>query len=119
VTRRGETLGVYVPTPRKFIKAADQTELREAADRLAAVLSDVDEERHGIQTVATWEGYLRLAHACKYTIQSHMLHARRVIAMDIPIWVFAATAPRELDQTSRSVCHVSEGECLQQAPWLR
>lgn len=44
VTRRGETLGVYVPTPRKSVKAADQAELRAAADRLAAALSDVDEE---------------------------------------------------------------------------
>jgi hypothetical protein len=44
VTRRGETLGVYVPTPRKSVKAADMTELRAAADRLAAILSDVDEE---------------------------------------------------------------------------
>ena len=44
VTRRGETLGVYIPTPRRFVKAADTSELRAAADRLAAVLSDVDEE---------------------------------------------------------------------------
>jgi hypothetical protein len=44
VTRRGETLGVYVPTPRKSVKSADMTELRAAADRLAAALSDVDEE---------------------------------------------------------------------------
>ena len=44
VTRRGETLGVYVPTPRKSTKPADRTELRAAAQRLAEVLSDVDEE---------------------------------------------------------------------------
>jgi len=44
VTRRGETLGVYVPTPRKLVKSADVTELRAAADRLAAALSDEDEE---------------------------------------------------------------------------
>jgi len=44
VTRRGETLGVYVPTPRKPVRSADQAELRAAADRLAAVLSDEDEE---------------------------------------------------------------------------
>ena len=44
VTRRGETLGVYVPTPRKAVKSADLAELRAAADRLAEVLSDVDEE---------------------------------------------------------------------------
>jgi hypothetical protein len=44
VTRRGETLGVYVPTPRKSAKSADQAELRAAADRLAAALSDEDEE---------------------------------------------------------------------------
>jgi hypothetical protein len=44
VTRRGETLGVYVPTPRKSVRSADQAELRAAADRLAAALSDEDEE---------------------------------------------------------------------------
>jgi hypothetical protein len=44
VTRRGETLGVYVPTPRKSIKSADMAELRAAADRLAAALSGEDEE---------------------------------------------------------------------------
>ncbi len=35
VTRRGETLGVYVPTPRRAVKSADLAELRAAADRLA------------------------------------------------------------------------------------
>jgi PHD/YefM family antitoxin component YafN of YafNO toxin-antitoxin module len=44
VTRRGETLGVYVPTRRKRPKAADLAELKAAADRLAEVLADVDEE---------------------------------------------------------------------------
>jgi hypothetical protein len=44
VTRRGETIGVYVPTPRKQAQAADIAELKAAADRLAAALSDVDEE---------------------------------------------------------------------------
>jgi hypothetical protein len=44
VTRRGETLGVYVPTRRKRAKAADLSELRAAADRLAEALTDVDEE---------------------------------------------------------------------------
>jgi hypothetical protein len=44
VTRRGETLGVYVPTPRKGVKSADAGELKAAADRLAAALADVDEE---------------------------------------------------------------------------
>lgn len=44
VTRRGETLGVYVPTPRKAKKSADLAELRAAAERLAAALADVDEE---------------------------------------------------------------------------
>jgi hypothetical protein len=43
VTRRGETLGVYVPI-RKRVKAADLTELRAAADRLAEALADLDEE---------------------------------------------------------------------------
>lgn len=44
VTRRGETLGVYVPTRRKRRKAADLSELKAAADRLAQALADVDEE---------------------------------------------------------------------------
>ena len=44
VTRRGETLGVYVPTRRKQPKAADLSELKAAADRLAEALADVDEE---------------------------------------------------------------------------
>lgn len=45
VTRRGETLGVYVPTPRKAARAADLAELRAAADRLAEALAEVDEEQ--------------------------------------------------------------------------
>lgn len=44
VTRRGETLGVYVPTPRKAVKQAELAELKDAADRLAAALRNVDEE---------------------------------------------------------------------------
>jgi hypothetical protein len=44
VTRRGETLGVYVPTRRKRPKTAELSELRAAADRLAAALADVNEE---------------------------------------------------------------------------
>ena len=44
VTRRGDTLGVYVPTPRKRPKTADLSELKAAADRLAKALADVDEE---------------------------------------------------------------------------
>jgi hypothetical protein len=44
VTRRGETLGVYVPTPRRQTKSADIAELKAAADRLAEALADVDEE---------------------------------------------------------------------------
>jgi PHD/YefM family antitoxin component YafN of YafNO toxin-antitoxin module len=43
VTRRGETLGVYVPTRGKRRKAAELSELKAAADRLAEALSDVDE----------------------------------------------------------------------------
>lgn len=43
VTRRGETLGVYVPTPRKT-RQAEASDLRGAADRLAVALSEVDEE---------------------------------------------------------------------------
>jgi hypothetical protein len=45
VTRRGETVGVYVPTPRRAAKSADIAELKAAADRLAAALTDVDEEK--------------------------------------------------------------------------
>jgi hypothetical protein len=44
VTRRGETLGVYVPTRRKRPKSAEMSELKAAADRLAETLTDVDEE---------------------------------------------------------------------------
>jgi hypothetical protein len=44
VTRRGETLGIYVPTRRKQPRTADISELKAAADRLAAALADVDEE---------------------------------------------------------------------------
>lgn len=44
VTRRGETLGVYVPTPKRHPRTADLSELREAADRLTAALSANDEE---------------------------------------------------------------------------
>jgi PHD/YefM family antitoxin component YafN of YafNO toxin-antitoxin module len=44
VTRRGETLGVYVPTRRKRTPMADPSELKAAADRLAEALADVDEE---------------------------------------------------------------------------
>ena len=44
VTRRGETLGVYVPTRRKRPRSADLSELKAAADRLAEALADVDEE---------------------------------------------------------------------------
>jgi PHD/YefM family antitoxin component YafN of YafNO toxin-antitoxin module len=45
VTRRGETLGVYVPTRRKRTKTAELSELKAAADRLAKALADVDEEQ--------------------------------------------------------------------------
>jgi PHD/YefM family antitoxin component YafN of YafNO toxin-antitoxin module len=45
VTRRGETLGVYVPTRRKRSKTADLSELKAAADRLAQALANVDEEK--------------------------------------------------------------------------
>ena len=44
VTRRGETLGVYVPTRRKQPKTAELSDLKAAADRLAKALADVDEE---------------------------------------------------------------------------
>lgn len=44
VTRRGETVGVYVPTIRKHSKTAEFSELKAAADRLSEALSDIDEE---------------------------------------------------------------------------
>ena len=44
VTRRGETLGVYVPTRRKRTKAVDVSELKAAVERLSQALADVDEE---------------------------------------------------------------------------
>jgi PHD/YefM family antitoxin component YafN of YafNO toxin-antitoxin module len=44
VTRRGETLGIYVPTRRKWRKTAELSELKAAADRLAETLADIDEE---------------------------------------------------------------------------
>lgn len=44
VTRRGETLGVYVPTPRKGVKSADLGELKAAAERLATALAGMSEE---------------------------------------------------------------------------
>ena len=44
VTRRGETLGVYVPTPRKPARSADKADLKAAADRLAQALAAVDED---------------------------------------------------------------------------
>jgi UDP-N-acetyl-D-mannosaminuronate dehydrogenase len=34
VTRRGETLAVYVPTPRKSVNSADLAELRAAAEQV-------------------------------------------------------------------------------------
>ena len=44
VTRRGETLGVYVPTRRKRPEVANLADLKAAADRLAEALQGVDEE---------------------------------------------------------------------------
>jgi PHD/YefM family antitoxin component YafN of YafNO toxin-antitoxin module len=44
VTRRGETLGVYVPARRRREDTVRISELRAAADRLAEALADVDEE---------------------------------------------------------------------------
>ncbi len=44
VTRRGETLGVYVPTRQKRARTADLSELKAAADRLAEILADVNED---------------------------------------------------------------------------
>ncbi len=44
VTRHGETLGVYIPTRRRRPKTAEREELKAAADRLAKLLADVDEE---------------------------------------------------------------------------
>ena len=44
VTKRGETVGVYVRKRRKRPKAAELSELKATADRLAKALADIDEE---------------------------------------------------------------------------
>src|SRR3979409_276955 len=44
VTRRGETLGVYVPTRRRRTQDSELSELKAAADRLAEALVGTDEE---------------------------------------------------------------------------
>jgi hypothetical protein len=44
VTRRGQTLGIYVPTPRQERQPAEVAELRAAANRLAEALSEADED---------------------------------------------------------------------------
>jgi hypothetical protein len=44
ITRRGETLGIYIPTRGKSPRTANVSELKAAADRLAEVLADIDEE---------------------------------------------------------------------------
>lgn len=44
VTRHGETVGVYIPTRRRRPKTAELGDLRVAADRLAKILADTDEE---------------------------------------------------------------------------
>ncbi len=45
VTRRGETVGVYVPTrSKRSSKSAELSELKAAADRLSEALADVNEE---------------------------------------------------------------------------
>jgi hypothetical protein len=44
VTRRRETIGVYIPTRRKRRKGAEVAELKAAAERLSELLSDVDEK---------------------------------------------------------------------------
>jgi PHD/YefM family antitoxin component YafN of YafNO toxin-antitoxin module len=53
VTRRGETLGVYVPTRLKRAKTANLSELKAAADRLAEALADVDEDEWGTEFKAS------------------------------------------------------------------
>src|SRR5205823_4336876 len=44
VTRRGETLGIYVPTRRKQSTTIELSDLKAAADRLAEALGDIDEQ---------------------------------------------------------------------------
>jgi len=44
VTRHGETVGIYVPAPRRRRDITDAAELRAAADRLAEALSQISEE---------------------------------------------------------------------------
>ena len=55
ITRRGATIGVYVPTRRKRPKRAEVSELKAAAERLASALADVDEE----QLVSEFKGLRR------------------------------------------------------------
>jgi hypothetical protein len=55
VTRRGETLGVDVPTRRKRPKTAHISELKEAADRLASALADVDVDADEEELVAEFK----------------------------------------------------------------
>jgi len=45
VTRRGETLGVYVPTPRKGVKSADLGELKAAAERVRLTRLGASQDR--------------------------------------------------------------------------
>lgn len=44
VTRHGETLGVYVPTPRQRQKPANIEELRAAANRLSSMFTEEEKE---------------------------------------------------------------------------
>ena len=44
VTRRGETVGIYIPTHSKKPKEAEVADLKAAAARLAELLTDADEE---------------------------------------------------------------------------
>ncbi len=44
VTRRGETLGIYVPARRKRPESANFSDLKEAAGRLAEALAEVEED---------------------------------------------------------------------------
>lgn len=57
VTRRGETIGVYLPIGRKRISPEELSKLRAAADRLAEALADVDEE----EFVADFERFRKQA----------------------------------------------------------
>ncbi len=65
VTRRGETLGVYVPTRRKRPQTADISELKAASDQLAKALADRSSEffaAYSLEQLAAAQGVTAQKH---------------------------------------------------------